>query len=403
MKSVLVLLDRYFPKASPNAICLQNVLESLQEDDYDINIVCYDDGLSSKGYPTIKVSKGLLKSWLYRLEDKAGASPIVRLLQLVSKAKTVLCLGIWPWLDPIFTMRELRTANRAFANKDYDFVVAVYMPLSSLIVASRLKHKHPSTCYVAYFLDSLSGGYCPRFMKKTTYERKAVAWEKRVLSNADRIVFMESSRRLHERLYNGNPLEKRITYLDLPMLTDRSKGCKHKNEEEGPTLVYVGSLAPSIRSPSFILKVFSHIEDASWRIVFVGSATCEELNEYARRDKRITVVGRCAHEEAIGYEEKADVLINLGNTNPNLTPSKIFEYMSFCKKIVSTYPIDDESSMEYLKRYPASLLLDERMDAVVAARLLVEFVNKESVSFSFEDLRHAFYRNTPEATAELLR
>lgn len=304
---------------------------------------------------------------------------------------------------PIVTLREIRVAEEMYQKEKYDTLVAVHVPLSSLITGFVMKKKHPEIKYIAYFLDSLSGGLAPRFMKKETFERKAITWEKYLLKNADNVVFMEASREYHEKIYKGKDELLPISYLDLPMLKEISYMNGEKNgEKNGETFVYVGSLSPAVRSPEFFLRVFSSVNYKDWRLFFIGDNNCSVLNEYAEKDNRITVLGRCTYEEAMKYEEQATVLINLGNKNPNLTPSKVFEYMALGKRIVSTYPINNESSIHYLKRYPAALLLDERGDVQEAADKLISFLEESHERITYDKLKIEFYANTPEAFVELI-
>ncbi len=403
MKNILFVCGRYFPKASPNSICIKNIIDEMQDKSNNIRILCYRDGLQdNSAIAQTKVSRGLVQSALYRLEDKEGTAARVayKFFNILQKIKQIPFIFCWPLSDPLVTIREIRAAEKMYREEKYDTLVAVYMPLSSLITGYVLKRKHPEIRWIAYFLDSLSGGVAPRFMKQETFEKKAIAWEKRLLTNADSIVFMEASREYHEDLYCCSEIHKSIVYLDLPML----KKMPQNEPIEGPVIiVYVGSLTPAVRSPEFFLKVFSSINNQDWRLIFVGDSSCGLLNEYAKNDKRITVIGRCNHEEAMKYEEMATVLLNLGNNNANLTPSKVFEYMAFGKRIVSTYPIKNESSIKYLNHYPGVLLLDENENTTYAAKQLIWFLESPYEKISYNELKDRFYANTPEAFIDLIQ
>ncbi len=403
MRNILFVCGRYYPKASPNSICIQNIIDELPPSEYNVHILCYKDGLEDKSkVETTKVSRGWIQSSLYKLEGKTGKINefLFGLFQFFQKLKQLLLWCVYPWTDPIVTLREIQAAEKLYQSKRYDTIIAVYMPLSSLIVGYIMKKRHPEIHYIAYFLDSLSGGAAPRFLGKKTYNKKAIWWEKKVLSNADKTVFMEASKTFHKEVYEGSEIEKRIVYLDLPMLKQPKK--ISGENEGGVVFVYVGSLAPSVRSPAFFLKVFSKAAELNWKLFFVGDATCELLNEYAKRDNRIKVIGRCSHEEALLYESKATILLNLGNRNANLTPSKIFEYMSFEKKIVSTYPIDNEASKAYLERYPNALLLDERGDVDEATLILQSFVKQGTQQNDYNELKRIFKCNTPGAFIDVI-
>lgn len=405
MKKVLVLMGRYYPKASPNSICMQRVMDALGAD-CEFSVICYDDGLKTEtDIPVKKIKRGVVRSLIYKYEEasRPRERKLLRALSAAASIKQLPFLLVWPWTDPIVTARTIMAAEKLCQDARFDMVIAVHMPISNLIAAHRLKKRHKELKYVAYFLDSLSGGYVPSFMTKKAYEKKAAKWERRLLENADSAVFLGSSKSEHEHILDGTAAKKKEVYLELPLLTDMTRSASEKKEAGGKSLVYVGSLAGGARSPEHFLKVFSLAAGEDWRLTFIGDASCEALNKFAEKDCRVTVLGRLPHEEAKAFERGADVLINLGNRNKSLTPSKIFEYMSFGKRIASTFSRDDDTSMEYLKKYPAALFLDERGDAAAQAEKLRAFVENEREPVEYDELKKLFPANTPDAFAELVR
>lgn len=405
MKKILFLMGRYFPKASPNTLCVQNIIDSISKEENEVYVLCYEDYLKDEVHSknVTKLSRGLLHSSIYKNEDKKGKTAALKkkCLHYVLMGRQLLTYSQWPLTDPLFTKKELCIAKKIVEKEKIDIVVAVHFPLSSLIVASQLKNIYPHIKYYSYFLDSLSGGSVPKLISKSRFDRQAEAWERKVTQNADKIIFMEASREYHSKLYAGSEQEKHIEYLDLPML--REQKVKKYSKKVTTEFVYIGSLASSIRSPEFFLRVFESSENTSWRLTFVGDDSCDAVNNAAKKDARIKVVGRCPHEEALQYEEGADILLNFGNNNPNLTPSKIFEYMSWGKKIISTYPIENESSLQYLRRYPKALLLNERETNLSKTVEMIEaFTNQEDRTIEYSELAEIFKKNTPEAFVELL-
>jgi len=403
MKKLLVLTGRYYPKASPNSICVKQVIDALREKGWETTVICYDDGLKEEGEERVyRVSRGAVQSAIYKKEEGKTRSARVRLklLGLLRNIKQLPFILSWPWTDPAVTKRTLRLAERLYAKERFDAVVAVHMPISNVIVGHKLKERHPELGLYPYFLDALIGGYLPRVMSRAAYERKALKWEKKLLANADKAVFMEANREHHERVFEGDPLKERFVYLDIPLFTARERADKTR---PGTDIVYVGTLAPGMRSPEFFLKVFGKAAGPDWRLTFVGDAGCAAVNSAAARDERIRCVGRISHEEALDYERGADILLNLGNRNPNLTPSKVFEYAGFGAKIVSTYSSDDDRSLAALAKYPAALMLDEReTDITAAAERLRAFAEAEAEKIPIGELESRFYANTPDAFAKLL-
>ena len=111
-KRVLFLLGRYYPKPSPNSICVQNIINLLPNDRYDIEIICYDDGLDYSGnLPVTKVSRGLLFNALYKREHKQKGF-FFKMLYFLRKIRDGFFIPVWPWTDPFFTNKVFRKAKK---------------------------------------------------------------------------------------------------------------------------------------------------------------------------------------------------------------------------------------------------------------------------------------------------
>ena len=122
------------------------------------------------------------------------------------------------------------------------------------------------------------------------------------------------------------------------------------------------------------------------------------LQRAAEQDERIHILPPVRHSEAVTMMRSADIFLNLGNNNPRMTPSKIFEYMSFGKPIISTAPIADEPSLRYLERYPCSLVINQLQDVSEHVIKVQNFILENKCSkIDTSTLVNQFYFNTPDA------
>ena len=88
-----------------------------------------------------------------------------------------------------------------------------------------------------------------------------------------------------------------------------------------------------------------------------------------------------------------------------MTPSKIFEYMSYGKPIISTAPISNEPCMKYLKTYPLSLVVDENNNSLDCNVEIVEsfILNNCCKHCDSENLKEIYALNTPKAFYDTIR
>ncbi len=129
------------------------------------------------------------------------------------------------------------------------------------------------------------------------------------------------------------------------------------------------------------------------------------LEQAQKRSKNpIQIFGSVSHEEALEVLDQADIFINIGNNTPHMIPSKIFEYMSYGKPIISTCPIENEPCVPYLRQYSLALLLSEDLsraerDARTVDRFISDCAGKK---VGFDATEAMLYRNTPRAFAETI-
>lgn len=365
-KNILFLTGRYLPNMSANGVCINNIIRTLPPDDYKVSCICYDDGEKTAGdnVRIIRVSRGLLKSLMYKTEKKSGKLNAVfgKAIALANKIKDIPFLLSWPWNDPIFTNRVFRKAEKLHKKNPFDYVVAVHMPLSSLIAANKLKKKYPEVRFIPYFLDSLSAGRPISYMSEEWNRKKKLNWERKLLPAADKIVVMEASRAHHEKYSAQAEYYDKFVYLDVPLLCvqNNTDAPNPFGEEQKIQVTFGGAALHPMRNMQFFIKLADKIHSIDDRIVFniIGQCNCQD-----RFDPEIIRYHQpLPHDQLIPYLAHSDVLLNFGVRVPAAISGKIFEYMSFGKPIISTYGIQDEACIPYLKKYPRALLIEENED-----------------------------------------
>lgn len=391
--------------ASANGICTLAVMKELAREAEIFCITNREPGMRGEfrrdgiHWQTVK------PRLVYRmgaLLSRRDILPLRWLRFVLDRAKLVLTLPVWPLHSLLYARRIERAARRLCRREKIDCIVPVYSQIDTLIAAARIKKRHPQVLYVPYFLDSLSGGYGLRIFSPKQTVKRGLAWERKLLKNADRIIAMESSRGHHRHHSAGESYYSRMVFLDLPLLGEPIQ-TEPVLDPEKRNLVYVGTMPRGIRSPEYLLNVYRHLRGENYRFWFVGCEDCPSLTEAAKRDGRIRLAGRCSHRQALAYEAGAAALVNIGSRNPGMTPSKLFEYLSFGKPIISTAGSEEEPCRGYLQKYPAALILDENQrDFEAAARRLEAFL-EQAASVEPEQVRRLYVENTPQATAAFLR
>ncbi len=416
MKKVLFLLGMYQPRASANGICCEQVIKKLIESGYEVYCVVNAEYYSpeQESYDGVQIHR-IKPRLTYRINEwceyNRGTKLSIMLSSisgLMSKFKNILSAPFWPLVSPLYTYRFYNKAKKLHKGHTFDAVVSVYTPRDSLIAGHLLKRKFPELKYIPYFLDSLSGGWGPRYFSPKYIIKRGQKWEKRLLQNADIIVAMKSSEEHHKKYNSNSKYFNKIKFLDIPLMAEQKYQPTKVSllDKSKINIVYIGSIPYPIRNPQYILSIFEKLNQEDVVITFVGRNNCENmfLKTQQRLGNRLKIIDNVPHQTAITIAHEADILINIGSTNASMIPCKIFEYMSVGKPIISTYSIDDEPSIPYLEKYPHTLLLDERIvDDKNVLLKLKEFINTNKNSrCKYDLLKKDFYDNTPEAFVKML-
>lgn len=398
MKIVVVTLQRL----SANGICASAVIKELLRRGHKIVWVCNREPTAPTSTENLKFVQ-VDSRWIDYQLARYGHHPFVKkILITINRLGMLRSLRSWPLVSKRYSRRVSEAV--AAASLDADVVIGTYTQIDAIIAAHEAKKNNPRLHFIAWYLDSFTGGHGPRFLDAKDIEWRGKRWNRKLLANADAVVAMESSKTFHEEHCSDELWFSKLQFLDLPLLDlSASSNSRSVSGIDGmKTIVYAGTLPEGIRSPEFFLKVLRFIPDESLRVLFVGEESNHTLMEASALDERIEIRGRVAHEEVASLLASADYLLTLGNRLANMAPSKIIEYMAFRKPIIATYPINEEPSISYLKRYGDVLMLDERGDPSVAAERLIDYFQADHKPISDEELKNKFWNNTPAAFCDLI-
>lgn len=403
----LYILGAYKPKASANGICSENIIEQLIKGGHSVKVISN----AARGVPEYSVQPDgvevyRVKQRLYlRLKEygeiKSGSvigKVVLSVAFCINKLQLFFTAASWPVISYSTVNRFKKAALKLCEKEKFDAVISVYTPIESLLAGFEVKKKHPEIKFYPYFLDSLAFGYGPKYFGKEKTFSRGIAIEKKIFPSADKIILMKSSED-QQKKYNSEFSDK-LCFLDIPMLKQcNTLQAKTVKSPDKIKLLFVGSVSSAVRNPSPLVSALAKTKNERLYCEFVGNIDCPQKFETLKKafGERLTFSAFMPHEQLCRKLNEADVLLNIGNLVSTMVPSKIFEYMSYGKPIISTYEIDNEPSAEYLRSYPCALLLDGRNAPEENALKIEEFIeNSVGKHTDFDELKKKFILNTPE-------
>lgn len=387
---ILVVCET-FTKTLPTSLCLMSVVnEAVKRGNRCIVVSASGIVFDSKNSLEYKNSSQLCKKNIHN-----GA--LERLKTIITP---LLRYYTWPEepfadLDPFY-----RTIAKEIDTERPDVVICSVGKFHNLCIGNRIKKNYPDIKYVPYFLDSIFGGAKLRIMPNWLHNKRALRYEEKFLENADSIVMMKYVEGKYRSLPQLPTYFSKIKFLDLPLYNPKNTSivAGHKYFASNTiNMFFAGSMPKNIRNPRFILSVLQKVERPDFHLYIAGTSYYqEELNNLAKNDSRVHLLGIIPHEQVLEMMNEADVLLSIGNNLDCMIPCKIFEYMSTGKPILATYKRETDPSISYYTYYKKSLLLDEKMPIEKAVTKINIFLGS-IYEVNHEVSADALYENTPAA------
>ena len=272
----------------------------------------------------------------------------------------------WPDHACLWYFRALKVGKKLLNNNQYDLIISVSLPYTSHLVALKLRALQPNTRWIVdigdpfYFLSSTPTNNHSIYSKLNYYS------EKNVLYSADSISVTNSAVAvIYRDLF---PECENKIHVIPPVLGASNKVCNpfFKNKEK-IILVYIGTLYRNIRSPVPLLKILEYLDKTELHnkleLHIVGTIKdCEKYFSGNKNINRNIFLHGVVDNKVVNQFLYDDVfLINIGNKTSYQLPSKIVEYISSGNPIINIYSNEHDSSVEFLKRYPLKLNVDEKL------------------------------------------
>lgn len=415
MKNILFIVDYYYPKPSPNTICVSKVIEELKIDN---KIFCITaDKVKANleveeinGIEIHRVKKRLHYVFIeycnMKIRNRKNIFKLVKFIgRIVIWIKNKLYKFVWPIMSYNMINRFVKKSEEIIINKKIDTIVAVSYPFESLKAASIIKRKYPNINCLGYFLDVTSIGDINKLgIERSISIKSAINQEKKVLSILDGVIILENAVDIYKKNHRKN-FEK-FYIANIPLIQNMDIKEVKYDKKEKYNIVYTGSLDNNLRNPIRLIKVINSIRnDVKYDFFGNNGKVFDGWSKEKLKSENIKLHGFVREEEADKAIDRADCVLSLGNSEQYLIPSKIFKYMNYKKKIIHIAATPLDPCIKYLENYPYSLIMfkeDLEQNNNLLKNRINNFLDSEAQYLDELDLERLYPKATPKFTASII-
>lgn len=391
---LLFVMPSFYPIESSTANCVWSIIEELQKNGHELNVLTYQYNNTSSFQKYKNVS-------IYRINESTDQY----LNSIEQLAKEILCFtnkydkaeGKEP--DSFFFYKKL---TKLYNENKYDYVIACEaFYITQAVYWAYLKNNKLK--YIVYQTN-------PYFSNKfypDKYQKLRELYEYKAYKSACSIITTDL---IYEDIKSTNVLSK-LLYKIKPCMLPLIKENILKEVEDDITLdtkyincVFVGNLYKIIREPYYTVRLFQLLKRNDVRLIFITPNVMKFCSKYKKiLGDRILLYDRVSFQAAFNIMNKADFLINIGNSVPNMLPGKLIDYISTGKSIINIYSIDNCPSLNITKNYENCINIKQNKNKPYDnVKQLNDFINKNrNKKMKFKEIKSEYNEYTPSYVANL--
>lgn len=388
--NILIITSRYCPSADANGICSKNIALELKKRGHRVKIIAlhYDNLITEEKIDDILILKIPFK----KMKDKKN---------LYDYFKRFV---FWPYISYFFLIKVVYNTLKFKYLDDIEIVIPVIKPNDHLKIAYFFKKLKPNIKVIPYILDSLDSelNFADNF-KFFNFRNFKIRRMKKLKEQTNKI-----SEKIIKMKYDSTEdkiLGLKTKYFDIPLLENRNFNLEKIKEANEINIVYAGTLSEEYRDPRIFFEVLDELKiEKKIKLEIYGKNNF--INSYiSLKNKKDFIInkGEINHNEILEKYKKANFLLSIGNKGTKQVPSKIFEYMSLGKPIIHFYFEENDSSLEYLRKYPYTIFLKANEEI---EKLKEELENKltsfDTKLVKYEEIKKKLIENTPIPFVEYL-
>lgn len=417
MKKVLFTIQWYPSVLSANALCDEKIISALlATGEYEVHCLVYKPlgAVADAELNGVHVHRFRRSYWWDKViaaktaKDKKSKI-ILKIDKIIMRLNQLFFAPFYPTTHPHICRTFAKKAIQLHKKENFDIVISEYHGEDSLYAGYTLKKEFPSIKFVSIFWDALAMKQPAKYLPKGFAVKRLQKSEQKVAAVADRIIQMNISEQAYASYLKDNLFADKYRFFGLPGIVKQLKveGEAQFIEKGKINIVYAGILNLPERDPEPLVRALAGIEMAKdLNLIFLCTGEGKEKLYKLSADFAggIVIHGYVSQNEIKKIYQDVDIFLNFGGANPYMMPSKLLEYMSYGKPIISGYYIDNDSSQRYLQRYPLACCVDTREGVKKITKEIEDFIKTSlNVRVPFEQVKELYKENTPEAYVEEIK
>ncbi len=406
--NILLVTDKYFPRALANAICVQMIAEQFVNTGHQVHILAYKDTgingpLLNNGVHVHYINTDFRFRCFYyhnNFPTRTLAKMAYITARVYSTTLKLIHIRKFPLYSEKFPKRICQEMINLHNKFNFDLVISTYAPFENILAGLWFKNKFSNIKWGIYSLDSFFYYGLHHFNGK----KAAIYWLNKFLEYSDIFLYMKSRKKEYTTFLSAYTHKMFATDIPLLVSLEREEICK-KCDAGIEKWVYAGTIKkpnydiiPAIKS---FISISKNDTTKEFHIYSNGSDLVVERQIVKEAGARVFFHEYVDYDKLKQIYESASILISVKNTD-NIS-AKIFEYMSYHKPILHFSGIQNDPNKAYIEKYCLGKVINtysgsehEWCQEICSFLQFIYFQAPTEISLN------EFVMNTPQYTCDLI-
>jgi len=301
-----------------------------------------------------------------------GAQSKKRSIGIIKMIYKKILRLIWPDVSVFWAIYSMGILRKIMERHSFDYCVSMSLPFTSHLLGFWAKRKDEKMKWIAdiqdpFYLQNPDPPNLKLFGPLNAF------LEKFILRNVDYVTVTNHE---IEKLYSINFKIKKISTVSH-LVSDEIRYVKKNKKAKG--FVFVGTLHPVVRNPSFALKTIKRylekVKNEEFHFYGNLSSCLSEFNKYEHfLNRNIFLHDYVPEGQLMELYSKYRYLMNIGNVSKYQLPSKIIDYMASGMPIIHFSRIENDPCARILDRCGYALEIKACGDIQENITKMIEFV-----------------------------
>jgi len=410
---IVFLVGGYYPNFSANGNCISKIANRISPQNRVV-IIAQKKRIDQSRYDTYN-NQSIIRLTTNRIDKRL-------LIDLKLKSTTGFKHLLWKFrlrFHQVISLVELILNKYGLDKqliKEYyeelkqlsdipDVIIPVCFAVESIYATLKYCKNYNSVIFPILFDQYSENGMLFRCsLNRRIHKKAAIRLEEEMFKTSQKVFYVDN---WDEYILKMNKYKEKVVRIEHPLIEEVLSQPKTLRRKKTINIVYQGVCTTQMRPPDMTLKFFKMLQlyEDDFKLHFFSYGNSVNVIEkfFEENPEIMEFYGQVDKSIADEYFVDSDISLMIGNKDPLVVPSKVFECISLGKPILYFYHSVEDKPIKILRNYPLVHMIKQGdYSSTTLENTALWIRGNINNRFSFTEIKELYKVATPDYVYKLI-